>query len=106
MGVEGPMLCYTSPEGGAGQRYFFLENLADNTVVYKREANLLSILVICNALRTMGRQDQERFKFQMTRVLPIGRMLELRCQDLFMGLIDAQARVREEVARRRKRDRR
>lgn len=50
----------------------------------------------------MGRQDQERFKFQMTRVLSIGRLLELRCQDLFMGLIDAQARVREEVAKKKK----
>ena len=37
-------------------------------------------LDIGNALRAMSIEDQDRFKFQMSRVLSIIRLLETRCQ--------------------------
>jgi hypothetical protein len=43
-----------------------------------------------NALRSMSIEDQDRYKFQMSRVLSITRLLETRYQGLFTGLIDAQ----------------
>jgi hypothetical protein len=64
-------------------------NLADNVITSRGEASLLSILDIANALRCMNSGDQNRFVFQMSRVLSIARLLEVRCQGLFSGLIDA-----------------
>ena len=56
---------------------------------------MLSILNIGNALRSMSIEDQDRFKFQISRVLSITRLLETRCQGLFTGLIDAQRRKKK-----------
>jgi hypothetical protein len=60
-------------------------NLADNTVIKKGGANLLSLLDLGNVMRTMNRPDQDRFKLQMLRVLATGRFREIRCQDLYRG---------------------
>ena len=54
------------------------------------EANLLSLVNMGNTLRSMGKQDQDRYKFQMIRILSISRLLESRCQSLFIGLIEAK----------------
>ena len=72
-----------------------VRNLADNAVTFRGEACLLSILDIGNALRSMSIEDQDRYKFQMSRVLSITRLLETRCQGLFTGLI-------EEIAKKKK----
>ena len=77
-------------------------NLADNAVTFRGEACLLSILGIGNALKSMSIEDQDRFKFQMSRVLSITRLLEVRCRGLFTGLIDAQRNGREEIAKKKK----
>ena len=53
----------------------------------------------------MSIEDQDRFKFQMTRVLSITRLLETRCQGLFIGLIDAQRNGRKEIAKKKKKAR-
>ena len=63
---------------------------------------MLSLLDIDNALRSMAIEDQDRFKFQMSRVLSITRLLESRCQGLFIRLIDAQRNGREEIAKKKK----
>ena len=63
---------------------------------------MLSILDIANALRSMNGGGKNRFVFQMTRVLSIARLLEVRCQGLFSGLIDAQRNGKEEIAKKKK----
>lgn len=67
-----------------GVRYFF-RGPYDLDCVWN-----LSIMDIGNALRPMSIEDQDCFKFQMTRVLSVSRLLEVRCQGLFTGLIDTQ----------------
>ena len=57
---------------------------------------------IGNAIRSMSIGNQDRFNFQMSRVLSIARLLEVRCQGLFSGLIDAQRNGREEGAKKKK----
>jgi hypothetical protein len=112
--TEGPIPFYPSISPSPGALYFFrrpydsdcIWNLADNAVVYRGEANLLSILDIGNALRSMSVEDQDRFKFQMSRALSVSRLLEARCQDLFIGLVDAQRCVRKKQRRRRRPERR
>ena len=108
--TEGPTPFYPSISPSPGARYFFrgpydsdcVWNLADNAVVYRGEACHLSILDIDNALRFMSIEDQDRFKFQMSRVLSVSRLLEARCQGLFTGLIDAQRCARDEAAKKKK----
>ena len=51
---------------------------------------MLSLLDIGNALRSRSIEDQDRFKFQMSRVLSITRLLEMRCNG------------REEIAKKKK----
>ena len=53
---------------------------------------------IGNAPRSMSIGDQDRFKFQMSRVLSIARLLVMRCQGLFFGLIEAQRNRRRRPA--------
>ena len=94
----------------AGARQFFrgpydpncIWNLADNAMLTRGEAGLLSILDIANTLRCMNGSDQNRFVFQMSRVLSIARLMERRCQGLFIGLIAAQRRGRDEAAKKDK----
>ena len=94
----------------AGARQFFrgpydpdcVWNLADNAVITRGEAGLFSILDIANTLRCMNGSDQNRFVFQMSRVLSIARLMERRCQGLFTGLIAAQRRGRDEAAKKDK----
>ena len=62
---------------------------------------MLSIMDIGNALRSMSIGDQTRFTFQMSRARSIARLLEVRCQGLFSGLIDAQRNGREEIAKKK-----
>ena len=50
----------------------------------------------------MSIEDQDRYKFQLSRVLSITRLLETRCQGLFTGLIDAQHSSREKIAKKKK----
>ena len=108
--VEGSLAFFPSSSLSLATRYLFrgpydpdaVPNLADNAVTFRGEACLLSILDIGNALRTMSIEDQERFKFQMSRVLSITRLLETRCQGLFTGLIDAQRNDRKEIAKKKK----
>ena len=50
----------------------------------------------------MNGGDQNRFVFQMDRVLSIARLMEARCQGLFTGLIAAQRHGREEAAKKKK----
>ena len=77
-------------------------NLADNVITSRGEAGLLTIMDIANVLRCMNGGDQNRFMFQMSRVLSIARLMEARCQGLFTGLIAAQRQGREEVAKKKK----
>ena len=63
---------------------------------------MFTIMDIANALGCMNGGDQNRFVFQMTRVLSITRLLEVRCQGLFSGLIDAQRIGKEETAKKKK----
>ena len=63
---------------------------------------MLTIMDIANVLRCMNGGDQNRFMFQMSRVLSIARLMEARCQGLFTGLIAAQRQGREEVAKKKK----
>ena len=77
-------------------------NLADNVITSRGDASLLSIMDIGNALRSMSIGDQDRFKFQMSRVLSIARLVEVRCLGLFSGLIEAQRNGREEGAKKKK----
>ena len=104
----GPMPYLQSPAAGA--RQFFrgpydpdcVWNLADNVITSRGEASLFTIIDIANALKCMNGGDQNRFVFQMPRVLSIARLMEARCQGLFTGLIAAQRHGREEVAKRKK----
>ena len=50
----------------------------------------------------MNGADQNRFVFQMSRILSIARLMEARCQGLFIGLIAAQRLGREEAAKKEK----
>ena len=77
-------------------------NLADNAITSRGEAGLLTIMDIANTLRCMNGGDQNRFVFQMSRVLSIARLMEARCQGLFTGLIAAQRHGREEAAKKKK----
>ena len=107
---QDPLACNPSSSPFSGARYLFrgpydpdsVWNLADNAVTFRGEACLLSLLDIGNALRSMSIEDQDRFKFQMSRVLSITRLLKTRCQGLFIGLIDAQRNGREEIAKKKK----
>ena len=65
-------------------------------------ARLLTLVDIRNALQSMGKQDQDKFKFQMTRVLSISRLLESRCQSLFEGLIEEQQKHEMKQQRRKR----
>ena len=84
--VEGPLAFYPSSSPSSGARYLFrgpydpdsVWNLADNAVTFRGEACLLSLLDIGNALRSKSIEDQDSFKFQMSRVLSITRLLEKR----------------------------
>ena len=105
------MAFFPSSSPSSGARYLFhgpydpdtAWNLADNAVTFRGEVCLLSILDIGNALRSMSIEDQDRYKFQMFRVLSVTRLLEARCQGLFTGLIDAQrCCAREKVAKKKK----
>ena len=101
----GPTPYLHSPAAGA--RQFFREpydpdciwNLADNVITSQGEAGLLTIMDIANALRCMNGGDQNRFVFQMSRVLSIARLMEARCQGLFTGLI-AHSATGEKRSRR------
>jgi len=74
--LGGPRRFHPSFTTGTYDNYFFrgpyssngVWNMADS-VSPQREANLLSLVNMGNALRSMGKQDQDRYKFQMTRVL-------------------------------------
>ena len=57
---------------------------------------------IANSLRCMNGADQNRFVFQMSRILSIARLMGARCQGLFTGLIAAQRHGREEAAKKKK----
>ena len=97
--IEGPLAFYPSASPSPGARYFF-RGPYDPDCVWNI---LLSILDIGNALRSMSIEDQDRYKFQMFRVLSVTRLLEARCQGLFTGLIDAQrCCAREKVAKKKK----
>ena len=96
--------------GSGGQRQYFrgpydpdsVWNLADNVITSRGEASLFTIMDIANALRCMNGGDQNRFVFQMSRVLSIARLMEARCQGLFTGHIAAQRNGREEIVKRKK----
>ena len=93
---------------GIYDKYFFrgpyssdcVWNLADN-ILPRREANLLSLVDLGNALCGMRYQDQDLHKFHMAHVVSISRLLESRCQSLFAGLIEAQRWARDEAAKKK-----
>ena len=74
--LGGPRRFQPSFTTGTYDKYFFrgpyssdcVWNMADS-VSPRREANLLSLVNMGSALRSMGKQDQDRYKFQMTHVL-------------------------------------
>jgi hypothetical protein len=107
--TEGPVPYNPWAEGGADQQFFIrgpydpdcMWSLEDNTVIKFGGANLLSIVDLGNVMRTMNRQDQDRFKLQMFRVLATGRFLEIRCQDLHEGLREEQERCRDQARKKK-----
>ena len=105
LGGPTPYCQSTSPAAWA--RLFFrgpydpdcVWNLAENTITSLGQASLLSILNIANALRSMNIGDQTA---SCSRCPGSYRLLEVRCQELFSGLIDAQRNGREEGAQKKK----
>lgn len=93
--------CHATQRVRNSNRGLYDPDFADSMVIKLRGANLLSRLDLGNAMRTMNRQDQDRFKFQKFCVLAIGNFLEAQCQDLFEGLREEQKLCQDQAKKKK-----
>ena len=91
---------------GIYDKYFFrgpyssdcVWNLADN-ILPRREANLLSLVDLGNALRGMSKQDQVIHKFHMARVLSIKKVAWAAKAETESLLAEAQEPLQKATAK-------